>query len=158
MVIESQLKITNIAWNDSLNDPNSEIFQDLKLNLEMELDKTFCNNSENVNNDNGNITCYTKVIGFSEGSINVKFEIIKNVLMDAMPSADETFTEMEEIIVSNGIGNFEVDETSFELCKYITPSLNTQSCIKGLLVVRDFCFWAVWAAGPIHKKNVGGRL
>ena len=93
----------------------------------MELDKTFCNNSENVNNDNGNITCYTKVIGFSEGSINVKFEIIKNVLMDAMPSADETFTEMEEIIVSNGIGNFEVDETSFELCKYITPSLNTQS-------------------------------
>ena len=23
------------------------------------------------------------------------------------------------------------------------PSLNTQSCIKGLLVVRDFCFWAV---------------
>ena len=23
------------------------------------------------------------------------------------------------------------------------PSLNTQSCIKGLLGVRDFCFWAV---------------
>ena len=23
------------------------------------------------------------------------------------------------------------------------PSLNTQSCIRGLLVVRDFCFWAV---------------
>jgi hypothetical protein len=22
------------------------------------------------------------------------------------------------------------------------PSLNTQSCIKGLLVVQDFCFWA----------------
>ena len=36
-----------------------------------------------------------------------------------MPSADEIFTEMEEIIVSNGIGNFEVDETSFELRKYI---------------------------------------
>ena len=26
------------------------------------------------------------------------------------------------------------------------PSLNTQSCIKGLLVVRDFCFRAIWAA------------
>ena len=64
MVIESQLKITNIPWNDSLNDPNSEIFQDLKLNLEMELDKTFCNNSENINDNNGNITCYTEVIGF----------------------------------------------------------------------------------------------
>ena len=23
------------------------------------------------------------------------------------------------------------------------PSLNTQSCIRGLLGVRDFCFWAV---------------
>ena len=25
------------------------------------------------------------------------------------------------------------------------PSLDTQSCIKGLLVVLDFCFWAIWA-------------
>ena len=35
------------------------------------------------------------------------------------------------------------------------PSLNTQSCIKGLLGVRDFCFWAVWAAGPVQKKRWG---
>ena len=41
---------------------------------------------------------------------------------------------------------------------YFDPSLNTQSCIKGLLVIWDFCFWAVWAAGPIHKKKVRGRL
>ena len=34
----------------------------------------------------------------------------------------------------------------------ITPSLNTQSCNKGLLVARDFCFWKVWAAGPVHEK------
>ena len=32
-------------------------------------------------------------------------------------------------------------------------SLNTQSFIKVLLVVRDFCFWAVWAAGPVLKKK-----
>jgi hypothetical protein len=31
------------------------------------------------------------------------------------------------------------------------PSLDTQSCIKGLLVVRDFCFLA---AGPVLKKKV----
>ena len=30
------------------------------------------------------------------------------------------------------------------------PSLNTQFCIKGLLVVRIFCFWAICAAGPVH--------
>ena len=38
---------------------------------------------------------------------------------------------------------------------YFEPSLNTQFFIKGLLVVWDFCFWAVWAAGPIHKKSSG---
>ena len=31
------------------------------------------------------------------------------------------------------------------------PSQNTQSCIKGLLVVQDFCFWAIWAARPVLK-------
>ena len=38
------------------------------------------------------------------------------------------------------------------------PSLNTQSCIKGLLVVQDFCFWAIWEDGPVHKEKVGGQL
>ena len=39
---------------------------------------------------------------------------------------------------------------------HLTSSLNTQSCIKGLLVVWDFCFWAVWAAGPVHtQKKLG---
>ena len=46
----------------------------------------------------------------------------------------------------------------FNLQKRINPSLNTQFCIKGLLVVRNFCFWAVWAAGQVHKKKVGGRF
>ena len=38
---------------------------------------------------------------------------------------------------------------------YFEPSLNTQFFIKGLLVVWDFCFWAVWAAGPVYKKKLG---
>ena len=33
------------------------------------------------------------------------------------------------------------------------PSLNTQSCIKGLLGVRGIYFWSVWAAGPVLKKK-----
>ena len=37
----------------------------------------------------------------------------------------------------------------------LPPSLNTQSCMKGLLVVRDFCCWAVWASGPVLKKKWG---
>jgi hypothetical protein len=35
------------------------------------------------------------------------------------------------------------------------PSLNNQSCIKGLLVVWDFCFWAVLVAGPVLNKRLG---
>ena len=31
-------------------------------------------------------------------------------------------------------------------------------CIKGLLGVRDFCFWAVWAARQVLKRKAGGRL
>ena len=34
------------------------------------------------------------------------------------------------------------------------PSLNTQSYIIGLLVVRDFRFWFVWAARPILKISL----
>ena len=43
---------------------------------------------------------------------------------------------------NENVGNF---------CYY--PSINTQLCIKGLLVVRDFCFWAVWAVVPVHEKK-----
>ena len=25
------------------------------------------------------------------------------------------------------------------------------------LVLRDFCFWAIWAAGPVHKKKLGAN-
>ena len=38
--------------------------------------------------------------------------------------------------------------------EYLT-SLNTQSCIKEIKGVQDFCFWAVWAAGPVLKKKLG---
>jgi hypothetical protein len=37
----------------------------------------------------------------------------------------------------------------------LIPNLNSQSSINGLLVVQDFCFWAVWAAGPVLKKKIG---
>ena len=36
----------------------------------------------------------------------------------------------------------------------LRPSLNIQSRLKGLLVVRDYYFWAVWTAGPVLKKKI----
>ena len=41
--------------------------------------------------------------------------------------------------------------TNFMRKKTCNPSLNTQFCIKGLLVVQDFHFWAVWAARQYWK-------
>ena len=52
-----------------------------------------------------------------------------------------------QVIIDNKISNY------FAYLFLIMPSLNTQSCIKGLLVVLDFCFWAIWAARPVHKKS-----
>ena len=61
-------------------------------------------------------------------------------------------------VPANGL-NPVYNEEIFQFRKVrFNPSLNTQSCIKGLLGVRDFCFWAIWAAGPVLKKKVGGRL
>ena len=37
---------------------------------------------------------------------------------------------------------------------YHSPIINTQTCIKGLSVVRNFNFWDVWAARPVHKKKL----
>ena len=36
---------------------------------------------------------------------------------------------------------------------HLNTNLNTQSCIKELLGVQDFSFWAVWAA--VQKKKSG---
>ena len=45
MMIESELKITNIPWNDNLSNPNSQLFVEMKAQLEVDMDNAFCNNS-----------------------------------------------------------------------------------------------------------------
>ena len=76
-------------------------------------------------------------------------------LSDLQPS----FQMVQYAFLSISIKAAQIEKVEFACNNYDSyPSLNTQSCIKGLLVVRDFCFWAVWAAGPVHKKKVGGRL
>ena len=43
----------------------------------------------------------------------------------------------------------------WEIFHSVEPSLNTQSCIKGLLVVWDFCFWGFEQPGQYIKKKLG---
>ena len=79
-----------------------------------------------------------------------------------MHSADELVNWMRPWNkIMHGLRNFSLltyflNKVTKQSCN--NPSLNTQSCNKGLLVVRDFCFWAVLAAGPMQKKKGLGRL
>ena len=64
----------------------------------------------------------------------------------------EVILQQPSNVLCNLITFFKMSRVLVLVCN---PSLNNQFCIKGLVVVWDFCFWAVWAAGPVLKKNLG---
>ena len=112
MVIESELKITNIPWNDDLNDCSSEMFNELKFELEYELNKIFCNES------NITTSCGTEVKSFTEGSVNVLFFITKIEFENVLPTLTEILNEAQIIIASDGMGKFVVQENSLVISKH----------------------------------------
>ena len=65
-----------------------------------------------------NDSCSVEVTGFSEGSINVFFIIIRIELKAFLPTVAEILFEMQTSIAeSDGIGDFEVDEKSIKISK-----------------------------------------
>ena len=116
---ESELKITNIPWNDSLSNPDSEIFKDRKEDLEAEMDKTFCKES-NQTEKNTNNSCHTEVTEFTEGSINVIFFLIRIESKQLMPTTADILAGMQEEIIQSGgfIGDYAVNETSVKISKF----------------------------------------
>ena len=111
VIVESELKITNIPWNDNMANPNSTEFIDMKEKLEDDMDEAFCNNTD---------TCYVVVIGFTEGSVNVIFKVIRIEQADSIPTEKEVLSSMQNSIISKGgIGDFVVNETSVVVCKYL---------------------------------------
>ena len=74
--MEFELKLTNGSWNDKLSDEKSADFLELKKNLEEEFDKIFCVKPDATVSQLNN-SCRTEVTGFSEGSINVFFLLIR---------------------------------------------------------------------------------
>ena len=77
--MEFELKMTNGSWNDKLSDLNSAAFLKLKKNLEEEFDKAFCGEPGTTVSQVTD-SCRTEVTGFTEGSINVFFLIIRTEL------------------------------------------------------------------------------
>ena len=116
---ESELKITNIPWNDSLSNSDSEMFKERKEDLEAEMDKTFCKES-NQTAKNTNNSCHTEVIKFTEGSINVIFFIIRIESEQLMPTTADMLASIKEEIVQSGgsIGDYAVNETSVKISKF----------------------------------------
>ena len=109
--IVSQLKITNVPWNDSLSNPSSESFIEMKGQLDMDLDTAFCNKPNTI-------SCHAEVLSFSEGSINVLFEIMNTIEENYMlPNQSAILADMQESIISVGIGTFTVNETSLMIGK-----------------------------------------
>ena len=121
--VESELKITSSPWNESLSDPSSDMFVKMKEDVEEKMDKAFCNNTDTTVS-HGNDSCHTEVTGFSEGSINVFFFIIRIELKQFLPSVAEILADIQLAIVVNSgidgtIGEFEIDEESVKISKLI---------------------------------------
>ena len=124
--VESQLKITSSPWNESLSDPSSDMFVEMKEDLEEKMDRAFCNKTDTTVS-HANDSCHTEVIGFSEGSINVFFFIIRIELKQFLPTVAEILADIQlAILVSAGIedtiGEFDIDEESVKISKLINFS------------------------------------
>ena len=111
MVIISELKLHD-TWNDSLSDPNSQSYAQLKEQLEAAMNITFC--IDQIIPD----TCHVKVTGFTEGSINVQFEIIIIEPSGSLPTVAEILASLNEAIASDGIAGFNVEESSVTISTY----------------------------------------
>ena len=123
--VESELKITSSPWNESLSDPSSDMFVEMKEDLEEKMDRAFCNKKDTTVS-HGNDSCHTEVTGFSEGSgsINVFFFIIRIELKQFLPTVAEISTDIQLALVVNSgiddtIGEFEIDEESVKISKLI---------------------------------------
>ena len=92
---------------------------EMKTQLEIELNDAFCNKSMVTGGVSEN--CHTKVSAFTEGSINVLFQINEIVEMssNSMPTDSHILTNMQQTMLSGGIGNYAINDSSVIISKFI---------------------------------------
>ena len=114
IVVEGQLKLME-SWDENLSDETSDAFIEMKKTVEEEMDKLFCNDTGSTNN-----TCHTEVTGFSNGSINVMFIIIRIEFIEFLPTVAEILIHMKDALheADGFLGQYSVDKESVELSKY----------------------------------------
>ena len=63
-------------------------------------------------------SCHTKVSAFTEGSINVFFELNEIIeVIGSYPNDSEILADMKDSLKTSGIGNFVINETSLMTSK-----------------------------------------
>ena len=117
--MEFELKMTNGSWNDKLSDSNSEAFLELKKNLEEEFDKAFCDEPDTTASHMTD-SCRIEVTGFSEGSINVFFLLIRTELKQFFQGVSQLLAEVKQAISETGgfVGGFEIDTESVKTSRF----------------------------------------
>ena len=116
VVIDSELKITDVEWSNDLNDPESEMYIEMQNDFEEDMELILC---DEVNSTLQNDTCSVQVTGFTEGSVNVLFSLIKIVLeiLEIEKDDADILAEMAEKISTKGMKKFKVDEKSLKISK-----------------------------------------
>ena len=127
LVIDSELKITDVEWSDNLTDPDSEMYLEMQNDLEEEMTDVFCDEVE-VNSTFSlvdNSTCSIEVTAFTEGSVIVAFFLTKMDLNSTLQSKDDAdiLAEMEEKLNKKGMKKFKVDKKSLKISKHLALSV-----------------------------------
>ena len=117
--MEFELKLTNGSWNDKLSDKKSAEYLKLKKKLEEQFDQVFCDKPD-ATVSQLNDSCRTQVTGFSEGSINVFFSLIRTELKQFLRGVSQLLAEVKQAISEIGgfIGGFEIDKDSVKTSMY----------------------------------------
>ena len=121
MVIESELKITNIKWNNNLTAPDSEMYLEMQNDLEEDMTDVFCDDENSTFSMVANDTCSIEVTNFTEGSVIIQFFLTKMELNSTLQKkADSDFlAEMGEKMNKKGLKKFKVDKKSLKISNYL---------------------------------------
>ena len=117
VAIESELKLTDAQWNDSLSDSESDYFTEMQYGLEDEMTEIFCTEINSTLESVDNETCTVEVTGFTEGSVNVQFTVERLEMNSSLPTDDELVADMQNKMAKKGFKKFAVDKKSIKISK-----------------------------------------
>ncbi|XP_078598874.1 uncharacterized protein LOC144874520 [Branchiostoma floridae x Branchiostoma japonicum] len=160
MVVEVRfsgaIKIKNRDWKDELRDQESEAFNSLAAEVQLELSDVFSNSSLGNNFDSVEVT------GFSPGSINVDFMVLFK-----SPTPIVSDTVLDVLSGKTNIGGLQIDETATSITEvtadednvawYNDPIYISVICVGAAVVVTIIIVLVICCATKSRRKPAPGR-